>query len=140
MSREQLKRTAIRFLIVAPLLLSFVLTDLAGLHFPKSLGLNSTALADGPGGQQPVQPVLTVAGKFTGANEPEGIKIAWDASEFNYSFQITNTEKREVKGLVVEVPAFPGPGSLQRKVDWEANKQPGDQPATVPALGSVRLE
>ncbi len=94
-----------------------------------------------PGQPQPeTQPALMVAGKFTGVNEPEGIKLVAETSAFKHLLQIAAIANKEVKNLRVEVAPFTGPNSIQSSVTWKVNNDAGDKPVNVPGLSSIPLE
>lgn len=90
--------------------------------------------------RQPSEPSLMVAGKFTGVNEPEGIKLTSETSDLKHVFQIASITNKEVSDVRVEVAPFTGPNSTQTKIDWTINNQAGDKPFTVSGLALVPLE
>lgn len=90
--------------------------------------------------RQEAKPALMVAGKFTGINEPEGIKLVAETSDFKHLLQIAAIANKEVKDLRVEVAPFTGPNSVQSNIAWKVNNQAGDKSVTVPGLASVPLE
>ena len=112
----------------------------------------ASAQAQGAGSQNPVpphenprtgqqtEPTLMVAGKFTGNNEPEGIKLTAETGDFKHVFQISAITDQEVKDLRVEVAPFTGPNSAQREIVWKLNNESGSKPVTVPGLNSIPLE
>ena len=93
-----------------------------------------------PQTEQPANPSLMVAGKFTGANEPEGIKLVAETADFKHALQIAAIANKEVKDVRVEVAPFTGPNSIQIEIDSKVNGQPGSQPFAVAGLSSVTLE
>jgi hypothetical protein len=93
-----------------------------------------------PAPQQETKPSLMVAGKFTGVNEPDGIKLVAETSAFKHLLQIAAIANKEVKTLRVEVAPFTGPNSIQSNITWKVNNDAGDKPVTVPGLNSIPLE
>jgi hypothetical protein len=90
--------------------------------------------------QKQQEPALKVAGKFTGVNESEGIKLLSNTADFHYKFQIEATEN-EVKDLRVLVYPFTGPDLAQVETKWTVNGEPGDKAVvTVPGLQAKPLE
>lgn len=99
-----------------------------------------SAQAQATGAAQQPEPTLMVAGKFTGVNEPEGIKLTAETASFKYVVQISTITNQEVKDLRIEVAPFTGPNSAQTTIDWKVNNESGAKPVTVAGLSSIPLE
>lgn len=94
-----------------------------------------------PAPEQKPEPALKVAGKFTGLNETEGIKLSSNTSDFRYAFLIEATEAKEVKDFRVVVYPFVGPDLAQVDTQWKVNGEPGDKAVvTVQGLQAIPLE